>query len=79
MPGLQPQSSEPTAPRFVVVPRLLQTVEDGIDKDQWQMRAFVQATQTDPNNATDIDNGIDDGKAIDLPGQLPGVDPKATT
>ena len=53
---------------------LLQTVEDGIDKYQWQMRAFVQATQTDPNTGTDINNG----KAIDLPSQMPGVDPNAT-
>ena len=74
MPGLQPPSLEPTATRFVVVPRRLQTVEDGIDKDQRQMRSFVQATQIDPNNAIDIDNG----KAIDLPSRTPDVDPNAT-
>ena len=52
---------------------LLQTVEDGIDKYQWQMRAFVQGTQTDPNTGADINAG----KAIDLPNQAPGVDPNA--
>ncbi len=52
---------------------LLQTVEDGIDKYQWQMRAFVQKTQTDPNLGADINNG----KAIDLPDQAPTVDPNA--
>jgi starvation-inducible DNA-binding protein len=52
---------------------LLQTVEDGIDKYQWQMRAFVQAAQTDPNTGADV-NG---GKAIDLPNQPPSVDPNA--
>ena len=52
---------------------LLQTVEDGIDKYQWQMRAFVQATQTDPNTGADVN----DGKAIDLPSQPPSVDPNA--
>ena len=52
---------------------LLQTVEDGIDKYQWQMRAFVQGTQTDPNTGFDINNN----KPIDLPSQPPAFDPNA--
>ena len=52
---------------------LLQTVEDDIDKYQWQMRAFVQGTATDPNTGWDINND----KPIDLPSQAPAVDPNA--
>ncbi|MGY2894406.1 Dps family protein [Deinococcus sp. UYEF24] len=36
---------------------LLQEVEDGIEKYQWQERAFLQTTPTDPNNGFDINNG----------------------
>ena len=52
---------------------LLQTVDDNIDKYQWQMRAFVQGTQTDPNTGFDTNNN----KPIDLPNQSPSVDPNA--
>ena len=47
---------------------LLQEVETGIDKYQWQMRAFVQATPTDQNTGFDIN----DNQPIDLPSQTPG-------
>ncbi len=40
---------------------LLQGVEDAIDKYQWQMRAFIQPTPTDPNAGRDLN----DGKPID--------------
>ena len=46
---------------------LLQTVEDGIDKYQWQTRAFLQATPTNPNTGADFNNG----RAVDLPSQTP--------
>ena len=35
---------------------LLQEVQNIIDKYQWQMRAFIQSTPTDPNTGFDIDN-----------------------
>jgi starvation-inducible DNA-binding protein len=35
---------------------LLQEVQDVIDKYQWQMRAFIQSTPTDPNTGFDINN-----------------------
>lgn len=35
---------------------LLQEVEHGIEKDQWQMRAFLQPTPKDPNSGLDINN-----------------------
>lgn len=34
----------------------LQEVEAGIEKYQWQMRAFLQNTPTDPNSGFDINN-----------------------
>lgn len=46
---------------------LLQEVEVAIDKYQWQVRAFVQGTQTDPNTGWDMNNG----KPVDLPSQPP--------
>ena len=46
---------------------LLQEVENAIDKYQWQMRAFVQATPTDRNRGQDLS----DGKPVDLPDQVP--------
>lgn len=36
---------------------LLQEVQDIIDKYQWQMRAHLQATPTDPNGGASINNG----------------------
>lgn len=36
---------------------LLQEVQHAIDKYQWQMRAFIQATPTDPNTGADLNNG----------------------
>ena len=52
---------------------LLQGVEDGIGKYQWQMRAFVQATPTDPNTGSDLNNG----KPIELPSATPPGQPAA--
>ena len=46
---------------------LLQEVETGIDKYQWQMRAFVQATPTDQNTGWDLN----DNKPVDLPSEVP--------
>ncbi|AFD24668.1 Dps family protein [Deinococcus gobiensis] len=36
---------------------LLQEVEHAIEKYQWQMRAFLQNTPTDPNTGADLNNG----------------------
>lgn len=36
---------------------LLQEVQHAIDKYQWQMRAMIQATPTDPNTGADLNNG----------------------
>lgn len=36
---------------------LLQEVQHALDKYQWQMRAFVQPTPTDPNTGADINGG----------------------
>lgn len=36
---------------------LLQEVEHAIEKYQWQMRAFLQPTPSDPNSGFDINNG----------------------
>ncbi len=52
---------------------LLQTVEDGIDKYQWQVRAFLQATPTNPNTGADFNNG----KPVDLESQTPPQLPAA--
>ena len=52
---------------------LLQGVEDAIDKYQWQMRAFVQATPTDRNTGWDLN----DNKPIDLPNNAPAGQPPA--
>ena len=50
---------------------LLQEIQHGIDKYQWQMRAFLQRTPTDPNTGWDLNNN----KPVDLPSQAPAVDP----
>ncbi|MFC6791235.1 DNA starvation/stationary phase protection protein [Methylobacterium komagatae] len=51
---------------------LLQEVEHGIAKYQWQMRAQLQRTQTDPNTGWDLN----DNKPVDLQGQkAPGQAP----
>ena len=52
---------------------LLQEVEAALDKYQWQMRAFVQATPTDPNEGRDINAG----KPVDLPNTTPAGQPGA--
>ncbi|WP_288586383.1 ferritin-like domain-containing protein [uncultured Methylobacterium sp.] len=52
---------------------LLQEVEHGIAKYQWQMRAHLQRTGTDPNAGRDLN----DGKPVELPGQ-PGTEPGQT-
>ncbi len=44
---------------------LLQEVEHGVAKYQWQMRAQLQRTQTDPNTGWDLN----DNKPVDLQGQ----------
>jgi starvation-inducible DNA-binding protein len=36
---------------------LLQEVQHAIDKYQWQMRAMIQSTPTDPNTGSDLNNG----------------------
>lgn len=36
---------------------LLQEVQNVIDKYQWQMRAHLQSTPTDPNTGADLNNG----------------------
>ncbi|MBI0476977.1 DNA starvation/stationary phase protection protein [Sphingomonas sp. MA1305] len=36
---------------------LLQEVQHAIDKYQWQFRAMIQATPTDPNTGADLNNG----------------------
>ena len=36
---------------------LLQEVQHAIDKYQWQMRAMIQSTPTDPNTGADLNNG----------------------
>ena len=51
---------------------LLQEVEHGVAKYQWQMRAQLQRTQTDPNTGWDLN----DNKPVDLQGQkAPGQAP----
>ena len=44
---------------------LLQEVEHGVAKYQWQMRAQLQRTKTDPNTGWDLN----DNKPVDLQGQ----------
>lgn len=52
---------------------LLQEVENAIDKYQWQVRAFIQATPTDQNTGWDLN----DNKPVDLPSQTPAGQPPA--
>ena len=52
---------------------LLQEVELGVDKYQWQMRAHVERTSTDPNTGWDLN----DNKAVDLPSRTPPAQPEA--
>ncbi len=52
---------------------LLQEVELNIDKYQWQVRAFVQNTPTDPNTGWDLNNR----QPIDVPAGPPGSQPGA--
>lgn len=49
---------------------LLQEIELNLEKHQWEMRAFVQGTVTDPNAGRDIN----DGKPIGLPSRKPTFD-----
>jgi len=44
---------------------MLQEVEGAIEKYQWQERAFLQTTPTDPNSGFDINNG----KAVPIRGK----------
>lgn len=37
---------------------LLQSAQDLIDKYQWQMRAHLQSTPTDPNSGANINNNV---------------------
>ncbi len=37
---------------------LLQSVQDVIDKYQWQMRAHLQSTPTDPNTGASLNNNV---------------------
>lgn len=53
---------------------LLQGTEHIIDKYQWQIRAFVQNTQTDPNTGWDMNHG----QRIIIPGGQNGTVPNAT-
>jgi starvation-inducible DNA-binding protein len=46
---------------------ILQEVEHGIAKYQWQMRAHLQRTKTDPNTGRDLN----DDKPVDLAPQAP--------
>ena len=50
---------------------LLQGVEDAIDKYQWQVRAFIQATPTNPNTGADFN----DRKPVDVPSAVPQGQP----
>ncbi|MBC7799281.1 MAG: DNA starvation/stationary phase protection protein, partial [Gemmatimonadaceae bacterium] len=52
---------------------LLLEVDDMIGKFQCQVRAFVQATPTDPNLGRDLNNG----QPVDLPSQTPAGQPPA--
>ena len=40
-----------------VLPNLRQSVEDKIDEYQWQIRAFLQNTRTDPSTGWDMIHG----------------------
>ena len=50
---------------------LLQTVESTIDEYQWQMRAFLQNTQTDRNTGWSMNHG----RPVLTPGGQPGTVP----
>jgi starvation-inducible DNA-binding protein len=52
---------------------LLQEVELGVDKYQWQMRAHVQRTATDANTGWDLN----DNKPVDLPSRMRAAQPDA--
>ncbi len=51
------QGIESTSESDPTTSNLLQEVQAAIDKYQWQVRAFVQASNTDPNTGADINNG----------------------
>ncbi len=53
---------------------LLQEVENAIDVYQWQTRAFLQQTPTNPNTGAET---FDAGKPVDLPSQTPPELPAA--
>jgi len=48
---------------------LLQEIELGIDKFQWQMRAHYQGTPSDPNTGWDLNNN----KPVDVPSRAPAA------
>lgn len=50
---------------------LLQEVEHGVAKYQWQMRAQLQRTGTDPNTGWDLNNN----KPVELPSHAPAGSP----
>lgn len=56
-----------TALPLPVLANGLQEVEHGIAKYQWQMRAQIERTRTDPNTGWDLN----DNKPIDLAPQAP--------
>jgi starvation-inducible DNA-binding protein len=62
------QAEYDTANTDPATQNLLQSVEDKIDEYQWQMRAFVQNTHTDPNTGWQINNN----QPIQIPGQNNG-------
>lgn len=63
-----------TAKNDPTTSNLLQTVESTIDEDQWQMRAFLQDTQTDRNTGWSMNHG----RRVVTPGGQQGTVPNAS-
>jgi len=51
------QAIKATEDKDATTSNLLQEVQHAIDKYQWQMRAMIQSTATDPNTGADLNNG----------------------
>ena len=51
------QAIKATEDKDPTTSNLLQEVQHAIDKYQWQMRAMIQSTPTDPNTGADLSNG----------------------
>lgn len=51
------QAIKATEDKDPTTSNLLQEVQHAIDKYQWQMRAMIQSTPTDPNTGADLNNG----------------------